>query len=172
MGYFSGTQIPLAGKYDPLSSEYDGDFESVLGLNVFTDLGKPLSYTTAAPADGPSKGLNSSADAGEEMLSLNGVNLGPASDASFEQRLNLGLAQALLNKDDSAKDDERISKFQQMMREEAVFANKMSRQNNLLAFALKDLPKAMSAPAWAGTTYNAQNAQGPYTAAGARRYFT
>ena len=172
MSYFSGTQIPLAGIYDRLSSEYDGDFESVLGLNAFTDLGKPLSYTTAAPADGPSKGMDSSADAGEDMLSLNGVKLGPASDATFDQRLQLGLAQAMLNKDDSAKDDERIRKFQQMMREEAIFANKMGRQNALLGFALKDLPKAMSAPAWAGTTYNAQNAQGPYAAAGARRYFT
>lgn len=172
MSYFSLPQTPLAGKYDPLSSEYDGDFESILGLNAFTDLGKPLSYTTAAPADGPSKGLDSSADAGEDMLSLNGVNLGPASEATFDQRLTLGYMQAMLNKDDSAKDDERIRKFQQMMREEAIFANKMGRQNALLGFALKDLPKAMSAPAWAGTTYNAQNARGPYTAAGARRYFT
>ena len=172
MSYFSGTPLPLAGKYNPLSSEYDGDFKSILGLDPFTDLGKPLSYTTAAPADGPSKGLDSSADAGEDMLSLNGVNLGPAGDATFDQRLQLGLAQALLNKDDSAKDDERIRKFQQMMREEAIFANKMGVQNNLIGFALKDLPKAMSAPAWAGTTYNAQNARGPYTAAGARRYFT
>ena len=172
MSYFSGTQIPLAGKYDPLSSEYDGDFESVLGLNAFTDLGKPLSYTTAAPADGPSKGLSSSADAGEDMLSLNGVNLGPASEATFAQRFDLGLVQAMLNQNDPAKDDERIRKFQQMMREEAIFANKMGRQNALLGFALKDLPKAMAAPAWAGTTYNAQNARGPYTAAGARRYFT
>ena len=105
MSNFSGTQIPLAGIYDPLSSDYDGDFESILGLNAFTDLGKPLSYTTAAPADGPSKGLSSSADAGEDMLSLNGINLGPASNATFDQRLQLGLAQALLSKDDSAKDD-------------------------------------------------------------------
>lgn len=172
MSYFSATQTPLAGRHDLFSSEYDGDFESILGLNAFTDLGKPLSYTTAAPADGPSKGLSSSADAGEDMLSLNGINLGPASDATFDQRLQLGLAQALLNRDDSAKDDERIGKFKQMMREEAVFANKMGRQNALLGFALKDLPKAMAAPAWAGTTYNAQNAQGPYTAANARRYFT
>jgi hypothetical protein len=172
MSYFSTSLNPIAGKYNPLSSEYEGDFESLLGLNAFTDLGKPLSYTTAAPADGPSKGMDSSAEAGEDMLSLNGVNLGPASKATFDQRLQLGLAQALLNKDDSAKDDERIRKFQQMMREEAIFANKMGVQNNLIGFALKDLPKAMSAPAWAGTTYNAQNAQGPYTAANARRYFT
>jgi hypothetical protein len=172
MSYFSIPLNPIAGKYNPLSSEYDGDFESLLGLNAFTDLGKPLSYTTAAPADGPSKGLSSSADAGEDMLSLNGVPIGRPDELSVDNRIALGYAQALLNKDDSAKDDERIRKFQQMMREEAIFANKMGRQNALLGFALKDLPKAMSAPAWAGTTYNAQNAQGPYTAANARRYFT
>jgi hypothetical protein len=51
------------------------------------------------------------------------------------------------------------------MREDAERANKMGRKNMLLGSLLKDIPKAITDMAMAGTVYNAQNAVAPYNAA-------
>jgi hypothetical protein len=49
----------------------------------------------------------------------------------------------------------------------------MGRENMLLGSLLKDIPKAVTNMAMAGTVYNAQNAVGPYNAAQyGRKYFT
>jgi hypothetical protein len=175
MGYFSASQIPLAGRAD-LFQGGGTDFQSLLDASAF-DLGtasvSDLTQTTAAPATGPSGSVQSSAESSEDLLTLNGIPLGKASDATFNDRLNLGLAQAILEKDNPDRDDSRLRKFQQMMRQEAEYANKMGRQNALLGFALKDLPKFMAAPARAAATYDNLNAQAPYLGAqNSKRYFS
>ena len=178
MSYFNTQMRPLAGSSDILKGGTT-DFQSLLNASLF-DLGtasnSDLTQTTAAPATGPSSSVQSSAEASDDLLTLNGIPLGKASDATFNDRLNVGLAQAILEKDNPDRDDRRLRNFQQMMRQEAIFADEMGRKNYdkaLLGSMIQKIPEAITNMAMAGTVYNAQNAVGPYNAAQyGRKYFT
>jgi hypothetical protein len=171
MNYFGTQQRPLAG-YADIFRGGTTDFQSILNDNLF-DLGtasnSDLTQTTAAPATGPSGALGAS-DL-QPAPTINGVTFGQGYNLSDDARLNIDLVKAQLPGD--SKYDERLEKLRSAMREEAERANKMGRKNMLLGSLLKDIPKAITDMAMAGTVYNAQNAVGPYNAAQyGRQYFT
>ena len=170
MNYFGTQQRPLAG-YADIFRGGTTDFQSILNDNLF-DLGtasnSDLTQTTAAPATGPSGALGAS-DL-QPAPTINGVTFGQGYNLS-DARLNIDLVKAQLHGD--SKYDERLEKLRSAMREEAERANKMGRKNMLLGSLLKDIPKAITNMAMAGTVYNAQNAVAPYNAAQyGRQYFT
>jgi hypothetical protein len=171
MNYFGTQQRPLAG-YADIFRGGTTDFQSILNDNLF-DLGtasnSDLTQTTAAPATGPSGALGAS-DL-QPAPTINGVTFGQGYNLSDDARLNIDLVRALLHGD--SKYDERLEKLRSAMREDAERANKMGRKNMLLGSLLKDIPKAITNMAMAGTVYNAQNAVAPYNAAQyGRQYFT
>jgi hypothetical protein len=171
MNYFGTQQIPLAG-YADIFRGGTTDFQSILNDNLF-DLGtasnSDLTQTTAAPATGPSGALGAS-DL-QPAPTINGVTFGQGYNLSDDARLNIDLVRALMHVD--SKYDERLEKLRSAMREDAERANKMGRKNMLLGSLLKDIPKAITNMAMAGTVYNAQNAVAPYNAAQyGRQYFT
>ena len=165
MSYFNTQMTPLAGYSDILKGGTT-DFQSLLNANAF-DLGtasnEDLTRTTAAPADGPSGSL---------VQPKNSLGLG--FDLNNEQQFQLALLDRLKGERPTAEDDERRFRMIQTLQEEAANrANKMGRQNALLGFALKDLPKFMAAPARAAATYDNLNAQAPYLGAqNSKRYFS
>ncbi len=172
MSYFNRKQIPLAGFADIFKGG-GTDFQSILNASLF-DLGtasnEDLTRTTAAPANGPSTPLGADAER-PALPTINGVTFGQGYEISDANRFNIDLAKAL--QPDDSKYDQKLEKLRAAMREEAEYANKMGRQNALLGFALKDLPKFMAAPARAAATYDNLNAQAPYFAAqSSRRYFS
>ena len=165
MSYFNTQMRPLAGYSDILKGGTT-DFQSLLNASSF-DLGtasnSDLTQTTAAPADGPSGSL---------VQPKNSLGLG--FDLNNEQQFQLALLDRLKGERPTAEDDERkFRMIQTLQREDAERANKMGRKNMLLGSILKDIPKAVTNMAMAGTVYNAQNAVGPYNAAQyGRKYFT
>jgi hypothetical protein len=165
MSYFNTQMTPLAGYSDILKGGTT-DFQSLLNASSF-DLGtasnSDLTQTTAAPADGPSGSL---------VQPKNSLGLG--FDLNNEQQFQLALLDRLKGERPTAEDDERkFRMIQTLQREDAERANKMGRQNALLGFALKDLPKFMAAPARAAATYDNLNAQAPYLGAqNSKRYFS
>jgi hypothetical protein len=172
MSYFNRQQRPLAG-YADIFKGGTTDFQSLLNANAF-DLGtasnEDLTRTTAAPATGPSTPLGADAER-PALPTINGVTFGQGYEISDKDRLNIDLARAL--QPDDSKYDQKLEKLRTAMREEADYANKMGRENMLLGSLLKDIPKAVTNMAMAGTVYNAQNAVGPYNAAQyGRKYFT
>tara|TARA_R100001198_G_C5243087_1_gene220985 strand:+ start:9906 stop:10421 length:516 start_codon:yes stop_codon:yes gene_type:complete len=171
MSYFGTPQTSLAGRADLFQA--NPDFQSLLDASLF-DLGtasnSDLTQTTAAPATGPSGALGAS-DLQPAPITLNGVAFGQGYDISDKDRLNIDLARAM--QPDDSKYDQKLEKLRSAMREEAVFADKMGRKNLILGSLLKDIPKAITNMAMAGTVYNAQNAVAPYNAAQyGRQYFT
>jgi hypothetical protein len=134
------------------------------------DLGTPseLTETTAAPATGPSGSLGADAE-----RPVNPYGLDP-SKLSEDSKVQLMLFDKLVNQRSTAEDDERKFRLiQKLQREDAERANKMGRKNMLLGSLLKDIPKAVTAMAMAGTAFNAQNTVAPYNAAQyGRQYFT
>ena len=171
MSYLNTQLIPLAGRAD-LFKGGETDFQSLLDASSF-DLGtasnSDLTQTTAAPADGPSGALTAAGSAEQPKNSL-----GLGFDLTNDQQFQLALLDRLKGERPSAEDDERKFRMIQTLQEEAANrANKMGRQNALLGFALKDLPKYMAAPARAAATYDNLNAQGPYFGAqNSKRYFS
>lgn len=171
MSYFNTQLRPLAGRAD-LFKGGETDFQSLLDASSF-DLGtasnSDLTQTTAAPADGPSGALTAAGSAEQPKNSL-----GLGFDLTNDQQFQLALLDRLKGERPSAEDDERKFRMIQTLQEEAANrANKMGRQNALLGFALKDLPKYMAAPARAAATYDNLNAQGPYFGAqNSKRYFS
>lgn len=169
MSYFNTQQIPLAGFADIFKGGTT-DFQSILDASFF-DRGpasdSDLTQTTAAPATGPSGSVSSSAEQPKNSLGL-------GFDLNNEQQFQLALLDRLKGERSTPEDDERkFRMIQQLQREGAERANKMGRKNMLLGSLLKDIPKAVTNMAMAGTVYNAQNAVGPYNAAQyGRRYFT
>ena len=171
MNYFGTQQRPLAG-YADIFKNGTTDFQSILNANLF-DLGtasdSDLTQTTAAPATGPSGAVGAS-DL-QPAPTINGVTFGQGYNLTDKDRLNIDLVKANLT--DDSKFDEKLEKVRSAMREDAERANKMGRKNMLLGSLLKDIPKAVTNMAMAGTVYNAQNAVGPYNAAQyGRQYFT
>ena len=174
MNYFGTQQRPLAG-YADIFRGGTTDFQSILNDNLF-DLGtasnSDLTQTTAAPATGPSGALGAS-DL-QPAPTINGVTFGQGYNLSDDARLNIDLVRAL--QPDDSKYDERLEKLRSAMREEAERANKMGRKNAILGSLIKDIPKAITDMAMAGTVYNRQNTVGPFNAAqyggGGRPYFT
>ena len=171
MSYFNRQQRPLAGFADIFKGGTT-DFQSLLNANAF-DLGtasnEDLTRTTAAPANGPSTPLGADAER-PALPTINGVTFGQGYEISDKDRLNIDLARAL--QPDDSKYDQKLEKLRTAMREEAEYANKMGRKNMILGSLLKDVPKAITNMAMAGTVYNAQNAVGPYNAAQyGRKYF-
>ena len=171
MNYFGTQQRPLAG-YADIFRGGTTDFQSILNDNLF-DLGtasnSDLTQTTAAPATGPSGALGAS-DL-QPAPTINGVTFGQGYNLSDDARLNIDLVRAL--QPDDSKYDERLEKLRSAMREDAERANKMGRKNMLLGSLLKDIPKAVTNMAMAGTAFNAQNTVAPYNAAQyGRQYFT
>jgi len=171
MNYFNTQQRPLAGYADIFKSGTT-DFQSILDASLF-DLGtasnSDLTQTTAAPATGPSGAVGAS-DL-QPAPTINGVTFGQGYNLTDKDRLNIDLVRA--QQSDDSKYDERLEKLRSAMREDAERANKMGRKNMLLGSLLKDIPKAVTNMAMAGTVYNAQNAVGPYNAAQyGRQYFT
>ena len=171
MNYFGTQQRPLAG-YADIFKNGTTDFQSILNANLF-DLGtasnSDLTQTTAAPATGPSGALGAS-DL-QPAPTINGVTFGQGYNLTDKDRLNIDLVRAL--QPDDSKYDERLEKLRSALREDAERANKMGRKNMILGSLLKDIPKAVTNMAMAGTVYNAQNAVGPYNAAQyGRQYFT
>ena len=171
MSYFNRQQMPLAGFADIFKGGTT-DFQSLLNANAF-DLGtasnEDLTRTTAAPANGPSTPLGADAER-PALPTINGVTFGQGYEISDKDRLNIDLARAL--QPDDSKYDQKLEKLRTAMREEAEYANKMGRKNMILGSLLKDVPKAITNMAMAGTVYNAQNAVGPYNAAQyGRKYF-
>ena len=171
MNYFGTQQRPLAG-YADIFKNGTTDFQSILNANLF-DLGtasnSDLTQTTAAPATGPSGAVGAS-DL-QPAPTINGVTFGQGYNLTDKDRLNIDLVRAL--QPDDSKYDERLEKLRSALREDAERANKMGRKNMLLGSLLKDIPKAVTNMAMAGTVYNAQNAVGPYNAAQyGRQYFT
>jgi hypothetical protein len=79
----------------------------------------------------------------------------------------------MLNERPTAEDDERrFRMIQKLQREDAERADKMGRKNMLLGSLLKDIPKAVTAMAMAGTVQCTEYS-GPYNAAQyGRQYFT
>jgi hypothetical protein len=173
MSYFNTQQIPLAGRADIFKGG-GTDFQSLLDASSF-DLGtaiasnSDLTQTTAAPADGPSGALTAAGSAEQPKNSL-----GLGFDLTNDQQFQLALLDRLKGERPTAADDERKFRMIQTLQEEAANrANKMGRQNALLGFALKDLPKYMAAPARAAATYDNLNAQAPYFGAqNSKRYFS
>jgi len=167
MSYFNTQQRPLAGFADIFKGGTT-DFQSILDANLF-DLGTPseLTETTAAPATGPSGSLGASS-----LQPNNPYGLDP-NKLSEDSKVQLMLLDKLVGQRSTAEDDERkFRMIQQLQREDAERANKMGRKNMLLGSLLKDIPKAVTNMAMAGTVYNAQNAVGPYNAAQyGRKYF-
>lgn len=167
MSYFGTPQIPLAGRADLFQA--NPDFQSLLDASLF-DLGtasnSDLTQTTAAPATGPSGALGAS-----DLQPKNSLGLG--FDLTNEQQFQLALFDRLKGERPTAEDDERkFRMIQQLQREDAERANKMGRKNMILGSLLKDIPKAVTNMAMAGTVYNAQNAVGPFNAAQyGRKYF-
>ena len=171
MNYLGTQQRPLAG-YADIFKGGTTDFQSILNANLF-DLGtasnSDLTQTTAAPATGPSGALGAS-DL-QPAPTINGVTFGQGYNLTDKDRLNIDLVKAQLTGD--SKFDEKLEKVRSALREDAERANKMGRKNMLLGSLLKDIPKAVTNMAMAGTVYNAQNAVGPYNAAQyGRQYFT
>ena len=167
MSYFNTPQTPLAGRADLFQA--NTDFQSLLNASAF-DLGTPseLTKTTAAPATGPSGSVGASS-----LQPNNPYGIDP-SDLDKQDKFQLMLFGMLKDERPTAEDDERRFRMvQTLQREDAERANKMGRKNMLLGSLLKDIPKAVTNMAMAGTVYNAQNAVGPYNAAQyGRRYFT
>jgi len=167
MSYFGTPQTPLAGRADLFQA--NPDFQSLLNASAF-DLGTPseLTETTAAPATGPSGSLGADAERPANPYGLDPNKL------SDENKFQLMLFDKLVGQRSTPEDDERkFRMIQQLQREDAERANKMGRKNMLLGSLLKDIPKAVTNMAMAGTVYNAQNAVGPYNAAQyGRKYFT
>jgi len=167
MSYFNTPQTPLAGRADLFQA--NPDFQSLLNASAF-DLGTPseLTETTAAPATGPSGSLGASS-----LQPNNPYGLDP-SKLSDDNKLQLFLVDKLFGQRSTAEDDERRFRMVQILqREDAERANKMGRKNAILGSLLKDIPKAVTNMAMAGTVYNAQNAVGPFNAAQyGRQYFT
>lgn len=151
MSYFNTQQRPLAGFADIFKGGTT-DFQSLLNANAF-DLGTP---SEGADAERPA----------------NPYGLDP-NKLSDENKFQLMLFDKLVGQRSTAEDDERkFRMIQTLQREDAERANKMGRKNMLLGSLLKDIPKAVTNMAMAGTVYNAQNAVGPYTAAQyGRKYF-
>lgn len=171
MNYFNTQQIPLAGFADIFKGGTT-DFQSILD-NSFFDRGpasnSDLTQTTAAPATGPSGSVGASSL--QPAPTINGVTFGQGYNLTDKDRLNIDLVRA--QQSDDSKYDEKLEKLRAAMREDAERANKMGRKNMLLGSLLKDIPKAVTNMAMAGTVYNAQNAVGPYNAAQyGKRYFT
>ena len=171
MSYFTTQQIPLAGFADIFKGGTT-DFQSILNANLF-DLGtasnSDLTQTTAAPATGPSGALGAS-DL-QPAPTINGVTFGQGYNLTDKDRLNIDLVKAQLPND--SEYDKKLEKLRFALREDSERANKMGRKNMLLGSLLKDIPKAVTNMAMAGTVYNAQNAVGPYNAAQyGRQYFT
>ncbi len=168
MSYFGTPQTPLAGRADLFQA--NPDFQSLLDASFF-DLGtasnSDLTQTTAAPATGPSGAVGASSL--QPAPTINGVTFGQGYDLSDKDRLNIDLVRAL--QPDDSKYDEKLEKLRSAMREDAERANKMGRKNMLLGSLLKDIPKAVTNMAMAGTVYNAQNTVGPYNAAHYGRKF-
>lgn len=170
MSYFNPQQRPLAGFADIFKGGTT-DFQSILDANLF-DLGTAsnsnLTQTTAAPADGPSGALTAAGSAEQPKNSL-----GLGFDLNNDQQFQLALLDRLKEERSTPEDDERkFRMIQRLQREDAERANKMGRKNMLLGSLLKDIPKAVTNMAMAGTVYNAQNAVGPYNAAQyGKRYF-
>jgi hypothetical protein len=170
MNYFGTQQRPLAGRADLFQG--NPYFQSLLDSSLF-DLGtasnSDLTQTTAAPATGPSGALGAS-DL-QPAPTINGVTFGQGYNLSDDARLNIDLVRAL--QPDDSKYDERLEKLRSAMREDAERANKMGRKNMLLGSLLKDIPKAITDMAMAGTVYNRQNTVGPFNAAQyGNTYFT
>ena len=170
MNYFGTPQTPLAGRADLFQA--NPYFQSLLDASLFelgTASNSDLTQTTAAPATGPSGAVGAS-DL-QPAPTINGVTFGQGYNLTDKDRLNIDLVRAL--QPDDSKYDERLEKLRSAMREDAERANKMGRKNMLLGSLLKDIPKAVTNMAMAGTVYNAQNAVGPYNAAQyGRQYFT
>ena len=171
MSYFNTQQRPLAGFADIFKGGTT-DFQSLLDANLF-DLGtasnSDLTQTTAAPATGPSGALGAS-DL-QPAPTINGVTFGQGYNLTDKDRLNIDLVKAQLPND--SEYDKKLEKLRFALREDAERANKMGRENAILGSLLKDIPKAVTNMAMAGTVYNAQNAVGPYNAAQyGRQYFT
>ena len=171
MNYLGTQQRPLAG-YADIFKGGTTDFQSILNANLF-DLGtasnSDLTQTTAAPATGPSGAVGAS-DL-QPAPTINGVTFGQGYNLTDKDRLNIDLVKANLT--DDSKFDEKLEKVRSAMREDAERADKMGRKNAILGSLLKDIPKAVTNMAMAGTVYNAQNAVGPYNAAQyGRQYFT
>jgi hypothetical protein len=170
MSYFNTQMTPLAGYSDILKGGTT-DFQSLLNASSF-DLGtasnSDLTQTTAAPATGPSTPLGADAE-----RPANPYGLDP-SKLSEDNKFQLMLFDKLIGQRSTAEDDERkFRMIKTLQREDAERANKMGRENMLLGSLLKDIPKAVTNMAMAGTVYNAQNAVGPYNAAQyGRKYFT
>jgi len=166
----------LGGTFEELYNppELSGKFLDVpgfygsAGFNLGTASNSDLTQTTAAPADGPSGSLGASS-----LQPSNPYGLDP-SKLSDDNKLQLMLFDKLVNQRSTEADDERrFRMIQTLQREDAERANKMGRQNALLGFALKDLPKFMAAPARAAATYDNLNAQAPYLGAqNSKRYFS
>lgn len=167
MSYFGTPQTPLAGRAELFQA--NPDFQSLLDASAF-DLGTPseLTETTAAPATGPSGSLGADAERPANPYGLDVNNL------SDDKKFQLMLFDKLVGQRSTAEDDQRkFEMIQRLQREDAERANKMGRKNMLLGSLLKDIPKAVTNMAMAGTVYNAQNAVGPFNAAQyGRRYFT
>ena len=171
MNYFGTQQRPLAGYADIFKSGTT-DFQSILDASFF-DLGtasnSDLTQTTAAPATGPSGALGASSL--QPAPTITGVTFGQGYNLSDDARLNIDLVRAQLP--DDSKYDERLEKLRFALREDAERANKMGRKNAILGSLLKDIPKAITNMAMAGTAFNAQNAVAPYNAAQyGNNYFT
>jgi hypothetical protein len=153
----------LAGKFLDVPGFYGSD-----GFDLGTASNSNLTQTTAAPADGPSGALGADAE-----RPANPYGLDP-STLSDDNKLQLMMFGELIGQRSTPEDDMRkFRMIQTLQREDAERANKMGRKNMLLGSLLKDIPKAVTNMAMAGTVYNAQNAVGPYNAAQyGRRYFT
>lgn len=153
----------LSGKFLDVPGFYGS-----AGFDLGTASNADLTQTTAAPADGPSGSLGASS-----LQPSNPYGLDP-SKLSDDNKLQLMLFDKLVNQRSTEADDERrFRMIQTLQREDAERANKMGRQNALLGFALKDLPKFMAAPARAAATYDNLNAQAPYLGAqNSKRYFS
>ena len=171
MNYFNRQQRPLAG-YADIFKGGTTDFQSILDASFFNRgpaSNSDLTQTTAAPATGPSGSVGASSL--QPAPTINGVTFGQGYNLTDKDRLNIDLVRA--QQSDDSKYDEKLEKLRAAMREDAERANKMGRKNMLLGSLLKDIPKAVTNMAMAGTVYNAQNAVGPYNAAQyGKRYFT
>ena len=153
----------LSGKFLDVPGFYGS-----AGFDLGTASNSDLTQTTAAPADGPSGALGADAERPSNPYGLDPSKL------SDDNKLQLMLFDKLINQRSTEADDERrFRMIQTLQREDAERENKMGRQNALLGFALKDLPKFMAAPARAAATYDNLNAQAPYLGAqNSKRYFS
>ena len=129
-------------------------------LDAFNDLG----YTTAFPATGPSGSLGASPE--QSGFSFpEGVSPDKKADI-MNQQWQIETVLGQINKGSSPEEMER--KFQMLDRLQAKQADRMRKygiESNIIAAALKQLPKAIAGPEWAKARYADLEAQGPLLAA-------